>query len=76
MMKAGEALERGISGKTMVIAVTGEEAFLREQVVELVTRELPEDVEVSVMNADEGVELRDLFDDLRMRGLFGGDRAN
>lgn len=74
MMKAHEALARGVPAKATVVAITGEESFLREQVADLVKSRLPDDVEITHIDGGDGLELRDLLDDLRMRGLFGGDR--
>jgi len=74
MMKSHEALARGIAKEARVVAITGEEDFLREQIAEMVKRDLPEDVEVTLIEGGDGLELRDLLDDLRTRGLFGGDR--
>ena len=74
MMKSHEALARGIAKEARVVAITGEEDFLREQIAEMVKRDLPEDVEVTLIEGGDGLELRELLDDLRTRGLFGGDR--
>ena len=50
MMKAHEALERGVPAKATVVAITGEESFLREQVADLVKSRLPDDVEITVVD--------------------------
>lgn len=73
MIKVAELLKRGVGGSVRLVVVTGEEPFLREQAVRKVLESLDDDVEVRTLPGD-GVELRDLLDDLRMQGLFGGDQ--
>ncbi|MAG59056.1 MAG: DNA polymerase III subunit delta [Planctomycetes bacterium] len=79
MMKVDDLLRAGPRPDIRVFAVTGDEPFLREQAVRCILDALPEDVELqlvqgTVPGGSGAVELRDLFDDLRMRGLFGGEQ--
>lgn len=77
MKKAAEFLQAPVREEVRIFAVTGEESFLREQVFEHIRSSLPEDVEVDVAEGAECKEpqaLAALMDDLRTRGLFGGDR--
>ena len=73
MIKVAELLNRGVDPAARLVVVTGEEAFLREQAVGKVMEALPEGVELRTIDGADA-ELRDLLDDLRMQGLFGGEQ--
>ncbi|NRA97045.1 MAG: hypothetical protein HRU14_12640, partial [Planctomycetes bacterium] len=73
MIKVSELLKSGVDAAVRLVVVTGEESFLREQVVRKVLEALPDDVELRAVDGAEA-ELRDLLDDLRMQGLFGGEQ--
>jgi len=80
MIKVADFLKGGPPKKARIFAVTGEEAFLRDEAVRCILESLPEDVEVQrIQGSPPGggkmPEIRDLFDDLRMQGLFGGERV-
>ena len=73
MIKAVDFIKQEADGGMRLAVLTGEEDYLREQSAKRLLDALPDDVEVQVFDGAE-VRLSELLDELRMAGLFGGER--
>ncbi len=73
MIKAVDFIKQDVDAGVRFAVLTGEEDYLREQATQRILAAIPDEVEVQLFDGGD-VTLSELLDDLRMVGLFGGER--